>query len=65
MVTSILPKNKQKNGFNYYDTSGRLVFVEFLKEFEDTKKAFQNYLTFSTTYVYNIGKAKRIKNIEI
>ena len=24
----------------YYDTSGRIVFVHFLKEFEDTKKTF-------------------------
>ena len=26
----------------YYDTSGRLVFVRFLKEFEDAKKPFRN-----------------------
>ena len=26
----------------YYDTSGRLVFVRFLEEIEDTKKTFQN-----------------------
>ena len=41
------------------------LFRPFFVKIEDTKKAFQNYLTFSTTYVYNIGKAKRIKNIEI
>ena len=26
----------------YYDTSGRLVFVRFLGEIEDTKKTFRN-----------------------
>ena len=26
----------------YYDTSGRLVFVRFLEEIEDTKKTFRN-----------------------
>ena len=31
----------------YYDTSGRLVFVLFLEEFEDIKKTFRNQLTFS------------------
>ena len=31
----------------YYDNSSRLVFVRFLEEIEDTKKPFQNYLTFS------------------
>ena len=30
----------------YYETSGRLVFVRFLEEIEDTKKTFRNYLTF-------------------
>ena len=30
----------------YYETSGRLVFVRFIEEIEDTKKTFQNYLTF-------------------
>ena len=29
-----------------YDTSGRLVFVRFLEEFEDTQKTFRNSLTF-------------------
>ena len=41
-----LPKN-EKNKFNfYYETSGWLVFVRFLKEIEDTKKTFRNYLTY-------------------
>ena len=31
----------------YYKTSGRLVFVRFLEEIEDTKMTFRNYLTFS------------------
>ena len=34
---------------NYYDTSGRLVFVRFL-EFEGTKKTFPNQLTFKNTW---------------
>ena len=33
-------KTNKKNRLNYYDTSGRLVFVPFLEEFEDTKKTF-------------------------
>ena len=37
-------KNERKN--STYDTSGRLVFVRFLEEIEDTKKTFQNKLTF-------------------
>ena len=41
------PKNKQKSQLYYYDTSGRLVFVRFLREIEDTNKSFRNYLTFS------------------
>ena len=32
----------QKNQLHYYNTSGRLVFVCFLKEFGDTKKIFRN-----------------------
>ena len=32
----------------YYETSGRLVFVRFLEEIEDTKKTFRHKLTFST-----------------
>ena len=38
--------NKQIQQY-YYDTSGRLVFVLFLEETEDTKKIFQNQLTFN------------------
>ena len=30
-----------------WDTSGRLVFVLFLEEFEDIKKTFRNQLIFS------------------
>ena len=32
----------------YYETSGRLVFVRFLEEIEDTKKPFRDYLTFKS-----------------
>ena len=35
-------KNKKKIRLYYYDTSGRLVFVSFLGEIEDTKKTFRN-----------------------
>ena len=35
-------KPNKKIRLNYYDTSGRLVFVHFLEEFEDTKKTFRN-----------------------
>ena len=43
------PKNERTNStllLYYYETSGRLVFVRFLEEIEDTKKTFRNYLTF-------------------
>jgi hypothetical protein len=40
LVPSILPKNKQKN--LTHDTSGQLIFLHFLEEFEETKKAFRN-----------------------
>ena len=35
-------KNERKIQPNYYDTSGRIVFVRFLEKFEDTKKTFRN-----------------------
>ena len=35
-------KRTKKIRLNYNDTSGRLVFVRFLEEFEDTKKTFRN-----------------------
>ena len=43
LASSILPKNERKKiRLYYYDTSGRLVFVRFLGEIEDTKKTFRN-----------------------
>ena len=36
----------EKIRLNYYDTSGQLVFIRFLEEFEGTKKTFRNKLTF-------------------
>ena len=39
-------KTNKKYDLQYYDTSGRLVFVRFLEKIEDTKKSFQNYLSF-------------------
>ena len=38
----LFQKTNEKIQLNYYDTSGRLVFVRFLEEFEDTKKTFRN-----------------------
>ena len=35
-------KTNEKIRLKYYDTSGRLVFVRFLEEFEETKKTFRN-----------------------
>ena len=35
----------------YYDTSGRLVFVRFLEEIEDSKNTFWNWLIFSWSTV--------------
>ena len=35
-------KTNERIRFYYYDTSGRLVFVHFLEETEDTKKLFRN-----------------------
>ena len=42
-----LQKTNEQILLYYYETSGRLVFVLFLEESEDTKKTFRNYLTFS------------------
>ena len=35
-------KTNEKIQLDCYDTSGRLVFVRFSEEFEDTKKSFRN-----------------------
>ena len=43
LVSSNSPKNEQTNSFF---TTTMNSFVSFLGEFEDTKKTFQNYLTF-------------------
>ena len=39
-------KRKERTRLYYYDTSGQLVFIRLLEEIEDTKKIFQNKLTF-------------------
>ena len=39
---TFLPKTNKQIRLYYYDTSGRLVFVCFLEEIEDTKKTFRN-----------------------
>ena len=44
-----LQKANERILLYYYETSGRLVFVRFLEEIEDTKKIFRNYLTFSSS----------------
>ena len=35
-------KTNKSIRLHYYNTSGRIVFVRFLEEFEDTKKTFRN-----------------------
>ena len=42
-----LQKTNKRILLYYYETSGQLVFIRFLEEIEDTKKTFQNYLTFT------------------
>ena len=42
-----LQKTNERILLYYYETSGRLVFLRFLEEIEDTKKTFRNYLTFT------------------
>ena len=42
MYPQFYQKMNEKIQLNYYDTSGLLVFIRFLEEFEDTKKAFRN-----------------------
>ena len=37
-----LTKKNRLYYYYYYDTLGRLVFVRFLGEMEDTKKTFRN-----------------------
>ena len=37
-----IKKRKKQILFCFYETSGRLVFVRFLEEIEDTKKKFRN-----------------------
>ena len=38
----------------FYDTSGQLVFIHFLEEIEDTKKTFQNQLTFKSEFSFDM-----------
>ena len=57
----ILPKNERMNFFLGLTVLNMNLFVRFLVESEDTKKSFQNYLTFkkyffSTLYVINEKK---------
>ena len=47
-VIDFLQKTNERIRLYYYDTSGRLVFVRFLEEIEDTKKPFRDYLTFKS-----------------
>ena len=35
-------KTNEKIRLNYYDTSGRLVFVHFFEEFEENQNTFRN-----------------------
>ena len=43
-----------------YDTSCWLVFIRFLEEIEDTKKTFQNYLTFSNVLPLHFAPSKKL-----
>ena len=49
--------SSKTNSIMYYDTSGRLVFVHFLEEIEDTKKTFRNQLTFSRQFEKEVNTA--------
>ena len=40
--TQFSQKTNEKNQLYYNDTSGRLFFVRFFGEIEDTKKTFRN-----------------------
>ena len=42
-----LQKTNEQILLYYYETSGWLAFVRFLKKIKDIKKTFQNYLTFN------------------
>ena len=42
-----LEKKNEQILLYYYETLGRLVFILFSEEIEDTKNTFRNYLTFS------------------
>ena len=42
LIYGLIPPMAGRNRVNYYDTLGRLAFVRFLEEFEDTKKTFRN-----------------------
>jgi hypothetical protein len=56
-------KTNKRIRINCYDTSGRLVFVHFLEEIEDTEKTFRNWLTFSTYLEYiSLLKGSRAKS---
>ena len=48
---------KQTNEFVF--TSMRRVFVRFLEEIEDSKKAFRNYLTFSAAVLLRCTKVTK------
>jgi len=42
-----LQKTNERILLYYYEISGRLVFIRFLEEIEDTKRTFRNLLTFN------------------
>ena len=47
----LLQKMNEQILLYYYETSGRLVFIRFLEEIEDTKKTFRNHLTFTKVII--------------
>ena len=50
----LLPKKELTNSTLSYETSGQLVFIHFLEEIEDTKKTFQNQLTFKSEFSFDM-----------
>ena len=50
-------KMNEKIQLYYYDTLGRLVFVCFLGEIEETKRTFRNKSNFNRAYLDTILKA--------
>ena len=57
-IRRFLEKKNEQILLYYYETLGRLVFVCFLEDTEDTKKTFRNYLTFKSSIFLGGGELK-------